>query len=374
MTNKRILLVHEDQLLGNMYRERLEHSGFAVEAARSGEAALRAIAERPPDLVVLDAVTPDPAPARLIATLRADEATRALPVVVLPTARGQLAEAAQSAGATRVLKRAPNPMAELLDAVETTFGLQPTAILSKGLPFRPDQSWITMGLDSAPETITTLRRSLHALSRDAGDTACLRELFQRIHALTEQMAMLGQKPLFTFASAVEALAFDLLRMPAQINASTIRTLGQSLDLLAGLVQEPQRSRVQDPAYGQILVVDDEDGVALLIQAAMRLVNLEATTAATPTAGLTALAARPFDMVFFDIGLPEMNGFELCTRARALPLHQKTPVVFITGMDTLGHRVQSNLSGGNDFVGKPFNVVELGLKALLWVYKGQLGLM
>ncbi|MCE9609338.1 MAG: response regulator [Chthoniobacter sp.] len=373
MTNKRILLVHEDQLLGNMYRERLEHSGFAVEATRSGEAALRAIAERPPDLVVLDAVTPDPAPARLIATLRAGESTRTLPVVVLPTARGQLAEAAQTAGATRVLKRTANPMADLMDAVETTFGLQP-AILSKSLPFRPDQSWITMGLDSAPETITILRRSLQALSRDANDTACLRELFQRIHALTEQMAMLGQKPLFTFASAVEALAFDLLRMPTQINASTIRTLGQSLDLLATLVQEPQRSRVQDPAYGQVLVVDDEDGVARLIQAAMRLVNLEATTAATPTAGLTALAARPFDMVFFDIGLPEMSGFDLCTRARALPLHQKTPIVFITGMDTLGNRVQSNLSGGNDFVGKPFNVVELGLKALLWVYKGQLGLV
>jgi hypothetical protein len=37
-------------------------------------------------------------------------------------------------------------------------------------------------------------------------------------------------------------------------------------------------------------------------------------------------------------------------------------------------VQSSLSGGNDFVGKPFNVAELGLKALIWVLKGQLGLV
>jgi DNA-binding response OmpR family regulator len=75
-----------------------------------------------------------------------------------------------------------------------------------------------------------------------------------------------------------------------------------------------------------------------------------------------------------VGLPEMSGFDLCTKARTLPLHEKTPIVFITGMSTFQNRVQSSLSGGNDFVGKPFNVAELGLKALIWVLKGQLGLV
>jgi len=56
----------------------------------------------------------------------------------------------------------------------------------------------------------------------------------------------------------------------------------------------------------------------------------------------------------------------------ISMHEKTPVVFITGMATFQNRVQSSLSGGNDFVGKPFNLSELGLKALIWVYKGQLG--
>lgn len=373
MTNKRILLVHEDRLLGNMYRERLEHGGFAVQSARTGDAALRAIAECPPDLVVLDAITPEPAPAELIASLRESEGTRDLPVVVLPTSRFQLAEAAQTAGATKILKRSANPMAELLEAVETTFGLTPTAILSKGLPFRADQSWINMGLDCAPETVTALRRSLHGISRDAADTATLRELLQRIHGLAEQMAMLGQKPLFHFTSALEALVFDLIRVPGQINISILRTLSQALDLLSLLVQEPQRSRAKEPSTAQILVVDDEDGARKIIMAAMNLVNLQSVAADAPSAGLAALGNQPFDLIFFDIGLPEMTGFDLCTRTRALPLHEKTPIVFITGMSTFQNRVQSNLSGGNDFVGKPFNVAELGLKALVWVFKGQLGL-
>ena len=374
MTAKRILLVHEDQLLANMYRERLEDDGFTVEAARTGDAALRSIAACPPDLVVLDAVTSEPTPARLIATLRRDAATRSLPVVCLATSRLQLAEDAQTAGATCVHARTCNPMAELIDAVETTFGLTRTALLSKGLTFRPDQSWITMGLDSAPDTITALRRSLHGLSRDAADGPALRDLFQHIHGLTEQMAMLGQRPVFQFTAALEALVFDLIQLPGTINPSTLRTLSQALDFLSVFLKEPHRSLARDTAAANVLVVDDEDGARKIITAAMRLVGLNALTADAPSAGLTALARQSFDAIFFDIGLPEMSGFDLCTRTRALPQHEKTPIVFVTGMSTFQNRVQSSLSGGNDFVGKPFNVAELGLKALLWVFKGQLGLV
>ncbi len=374
MTAKHILLVHEDRLLANMYRERLEDGGFTVDSARTGDDALRAIAQHRPDLVVLDSVTPAPAPAQLIATLRRDAATRDLPVVCLPTSRLQLAEDAESAGATRVLARTSNPMAELIDAVETTFGLERTALLSKGLTFRPDQSWITMGLDSAPHTITALRRSLHGLSRDVADTAALRDLFQHIHGLAEQMAMLGQRPLFQFTSALEALVFDLIQLPGQINPSTLRTLGQALDFFSTFLQEPHRSRARDAAAARVLIVDDEDGARKIITAAMRLVGLQALTADAPATGLTALASQPFDLIFLDVGLPEMTGFDLCTRTRAFPQHEKTPIVFVTGMSTFQNRVQSSLSGGQDFVGKPFNIAELGLKALLWVFKGQLGLV
>jgi DNA-binding response OmpR family regulator len=68
----------------------------------------------------------------------------------------------------------------------------------------------------------------------------------------------------------------------------------------------------------------------------------------------------------------MNGFDLCAKIRALPQHEKTPIVFITGMATFQNRVQSNLAGGNDFIGKPFNISELAVKALIWVFKGHIG--
>jgi CheY-like chemotaxis protein len=70
----------------------------------------------------------------------------------------------------------------------------------------------------------------------------------------------------------------------------------------------------------------------------------------------------------------MNGFELCTRIRTLESHKRTPIVFLTGMATFQNKAQASLSGGNDFVGKPFHLPELGLKALIWILKGNLNLV
>jgi DNA-binding response OmpR family regulator len=374
MIPKRVFILDNDLLLSNLYRERLEAEGFVVESARTGAAGLRAVTERPPDALVVDTVTSSPDVVEVITTLRDQKATSKLPIIVLPTARSPLADAAHAAGATHVLKRGVNPIANLIDALETSLGMKSTTEVSKRMPFRADESWLKLSLDSAKETITVMRRALHGISRDANDASASRELFQHVHQLTEQMSVLNQKPVFQLTSAMEALVFDLYRLPDHANPSIIRTLGQGLDFLANLLSEKNRLRAKDPALAKVLIVDDEEGARQIVMASMQLVNLKPFSAATPSAGLTALAGQEFDLIFLDVGLPEMDGFELCAKVRALPAHKKTPVVFITGMATFQNRVQSSLSGGNDFVGKPFSVPEMALKALIWVFKGQLGFL
>jgi DNA-binding response OmpR family regulator len=372
MSSKKILILDNDLLLSNLYRERLEAEGFMVESARTGAACLRAMSERPPDALVVDSVIPSTDVVEVITSLRAQKATSKIPIIVLPTARSPLADAAQEAGATQVLKRSVNPIADLIDALEVALGMKRTSEVTKRMPFRADESWLKLSLDSAKETITAMRRALHGISRDSSDASAARDLFQQVHQLTEQMAVLNQKPVFHLTSAMEALIFDLYRLPDHANPSIIRTLGQGLDFLANLLIEKNRLRANDPAMARVLIVDDEDGARKIVTASMQLVNLKPVSAATPTAALIALGAQEFDLIFLDVGLPEMDGFELCGKVRALPAHKKTPVVFITGMATFQNRVQSSLSGGNDFVGKPFSVPEMALKALIWVFKGQLG--
>jgi DNA-binding response OmpR family regulator len=343
-----------------------------VDSARSGETGLKALAERRPDAVVIDPVLPGSDIFKLVQDLRASGGARPTPVIVLPTARPALSEVVQEAGADVVLLRSVNPLVDVIDAVQTKLGLEKTSALARGLAFRADDGWLKMSLGAAPETLTSLRRALHEASRENGDPTALPELYQYVHGFAEQMAILGQRPLHYLAAQIEALAHDLSKYPEQINPSVLRTLGQSVDFLSTLLPDAMRNRLKDPGAAQVLVVDDEDGARKIIMASMRLANLKSMAADTPSTGLAALGVQGFDLIFLDVGLPEMNGFELCAKIRALPMHEKTPVIFITGMATFQNRVQSSLSGGNDFVGKPFSIPELGLKALIWIFKGQLG--
>ena len=86
-----------------------------------------------------------------------------------------------------------------------------------------------------------------------------------------------------------------------------------------------------------------------------------------------LAEKRFDLIILDVDMPVMNGFELCTKLRALPAQTKTPVLFVTGLTDFESRARSTLSGGNDLIAKPFLFMELAVKALTHVLRGQLAI-
>lgn len=374
MSIKRVLIVHEDRLLANFYREYLESGGLFVEAARTGEAALQAMGERRPDVVVIDPLTPSPEASEVVSRIRENPSTQGTPVIALPTSRPPLAEAVKLSGADKVLPRTINTPAELTDAIQVALGRERTAMVSKSLPFTPDPNWLHTSIQAAPNVVNGMRSALQGALHQPGEAGGMRELFQVVHGFSEQMALFGDRILSQFAAAIEALVFDLHRFPEHANPSTLRTLSQGIDFLGVLLSAGNRAELREPGSAQALVVDDEDGARKLTMAALGLVNLPAVAADGPSPAIAALKTDAYDIIFLDVGLPEMSGFELCTRVRTLPLHEKTPIVFITGMATFPNRVQSSLSGGNDFIGKPFSLPELGLKAMLWVYKAQLGLL
>jgi CheY-like chemotaxis protein len=76
----------------------------------------------------------------------------------------------------------------------------------------------------------------------------------------------------------------------------------------------------------------------------------------------------FDLIFLDVEMPGQNGIDLCLKIREMPTNRATPVVFVTAHSDFGSRGQSILSGGNDFIAKPFLSVELALKALTYLFK------
>lgn len=84
---KRVLVVEDEDEIADLAVYQLRRQGYRVETARNGSAALNALHRSPPDLVVLDRMLPDVSGDDVLRSMRADSATRNLPVLVLSAKR-----------------------------------------------------------------------------------------------------------------------------------------------------------------------------------------------------------------------------------------------------------------------------------------------
>ncbi len=105
---------------------------------------------------------------------------------------------------------------------------------------------------------------------------------------------------------------------------------------------------------RVLIVDDDDALRQSLAEQLRLheefVTEEAETAA---AALEATREAYFDAILLDIGLPDMDGREVCRLMRRAGV--KSPIVMLTGADTDADTILGLNAGANDVVTKPFKL-------------------
>jgi CheY-like chemotaxis protein len=173
------------------------------------------------------------------------------------------------------------------------------------------------------------------------------------------------------AAALEALLKEIYEKPKNINVSSLRTIAAGVDFLGFLFQSGLAPEKQDMPQANILVVDDEAISRRAIIYALEKTQLPSVGVDNPAEALRLVSEKPFDLVFLDVDMPVMSGFELCAKLRQLPQHKKTPVLFVTALNDFESRTNSTMAGGNDFIGKPFLFIELTVKALMHVLRTKL---
>lgn len=104
----------------------------------------------------------------------------------------------------------------------------------------------------------------------------------------------------------------------------------------------------------ILIVEDERAISDLIRLNLTRAGYECTVAYDGKRAADILESRNFDLVLLDIMLPYINGYELMEYIRPL----KMPVIFITAKADLTDRIKGLTSGAEDYIVKPFEIVEL----------------
>jgi DNA-binding response OmpR family regulator len=401
---KKILIIEDDQIVANIYRNKFSVEGYTVEIALDGEVGRELIKSFRPDAIVLDLMLPKITGLELMKEIRAEPGFEKIPVIVFSnTYLTNMVQEAWKAGATKCLSKANCTPKQVLDVVRSALGRNGDATTSSPSSAPPTRTapaapravvpastaeLLTTGnsdvefqadlrksfLESLPATLAALRLLLQNLVKAESEMVRLKqvhELYRRIHALTGNAGIAGLSLISQMADAFEALLKELYEKPKNINASTLRTLAIAVDFLGFLFDHGTDANKQDVSPANILVVDDEAISRRAVTYALEKARLKSISVEDPNAAYELLLERKFDLVFLDVDMPGMNGYELCTKLRSLTPYKNTPVVFVTSLNDFESRASSMMSGGNDFIAKPFLFIELAVKALVYVLRGKL---
>lgn len=120
---------------------------------------------------------------------------------------------------------------------------------------------------------------------------------------------------------------------------------------------------------RILLVEDDSTLSFIIQDALEREGFECVTAPDGEAGLRKYKEVSPDIIIADVMMPKMDGFEMVRHIRMI--EPSIPVLFLTARTSIDNVVKGFELGGNDYVRKPFQILELvvRIKALLHRNKG-----
>jgi two-component system, OmpR family, KDP operon response regulator KdpE len=105
----------------------------------------------------------------------------------------------------------------------------------------------------------------------------------------------------------------------------------------------------------ILVVDDEPGILRALSAALRARDHRVAVATTGAEALTEVATRQPAVIILDLGLPDIDGIDVC---RQLRKWTDTPIIVLTAEGAESRKIEALDEGADDYVTKPFSTPEL----------------
>ena len=112
---------------------------------------------------------------------------------------------------------------------------------------------------------------------------------------------------------------------------------------------------------RILVIEDDDAIATLIQYNLEKEGYEVAIAGDGEEGLVQTDERLPDLIVLDWMLPKVSGIEVCRRLRGRPETRNVPIIMLTARGEETDRVRGLDVGADDYLTKPFSVPELNAR-------------
>ena len=158
-------------------------------------------------------------------------------------------------------------------------------------------------------------------------------------------------------------------LSVQLNTSTLQTIDSLLPYIQsgifGLVDVPDLLEPVTPFPGGdnsdrplIACIDDSVMVSQMMEQIISLAGYQFMAVNDPVDAITALISRQPDLIFLDVVMPQINGYDLCAQIRKYPELAKTPIIFLTSNSGIIDRIRAKMVGSSDFVKKTVDADEL----------------
>lgn len=388
---KKILIIEDDPIVAHVYRTRFENEGFQVEVSVDGQAGYYRLYEMKPDALVLDLMLPKLNGIDLLKKIRAVREFEKLPVLVFTNAYvANMIHESISAGASGVYNKSTATPRQIIDVLNTFLspelaraeaaknaasaaeGLGAPALNNKDDSVFQKELLTTFTATSAG-AVSEMRKLLQEASRadEASRAAHVQLLFRKVRSFSSSAGMAGISSLAKMGAATEALVKELIDKPKSVTPSTLRTTAHAIDFFAELSKPGLRPDLMDNPPIDILIVDDEMLSRRAIVYALEKAFLKATAVEDGEAALAKTQNTKFDLIFLDVNMPGIDGFQLCDRLRQNGPNKTTPIIFVTVSADFQVRAQSTLRGASDVIAKPFMFIELTVKALTFALRHRL---
>ena len=233
---------------------------------------------------------------------------------------------------------------------------------------------IEVFVNAAPKRLQSMRKALQELCRvseEAPRKSMLIELGAELRGLKGMAGLPDLLPVWQMAYALECLVKQLSEKPRRITASTLRIVAGAVDLLEELTRPGLRPDLCTNPPIRVLAVDDDAISRHAVAFALKKGVGQPDVAENGPAALELAAKQHYDVLFLDVQMPGMDGFELCSKIHETECNRATPAVFVTMHSDFGSRAKSTLCGGNDLIGKPFLTFEITVKALTLALRARL---
>ena len=370
---RKVLVIGAEPATISLYSSHLEPAGFSLASASLGDPIIERVRDSKAEAVLLDLSSPSPSGAEAFRRIRSEPDFGSLPLFVLSNGAGATPSDNSIRDArVKVFQEGSAPPAEVARTIEEILNARKNGSIIANVPqVQPpvnddiplDDDLIQDVLPMTRKLCEVVRTFCRTLERERR-IDLLAVMRQEARRLRNSFSAANFEVLSAFTSALERLFTALSKDVGTINGSTLKTISYAMDFLVQAASSNSGDEEMERAPIRMLAVDD-DPVCLrtltMLASNTKVLGLVACDGVETA--LRELKAGDFDLIFSDILMPGMNGFEFVAELRKEPKYRDTPVVFVTALSDFETRSRSVLSGGCDLIAKPFTAGEVLVKAL-----------